>query len=160
MLRRKQHRARVDIHRPVPTLDALFHHRTIVTRCRVVNQNVQSAEMILHFLEEPFEVIFFTHIGQYYQRFVARGGLDLFSRGLCGSTVAEKIDDDWLALGGKTQRNRLANAAPAAGDNGDLPLETIVHYDSGSVYLIGFNSDMSNSPIQFRLMSSSCARPA
>src|SRR5262249_24630493 len=131
LLRDKKCCACIDIHRPVPALDALFHHGSVVTRCRVVHQDVQAIKRLLCFLKEPFEIGLLTHVGANEGSGSAQGA-NLVS-GLFGRRpIAEEVDGNVCPFACKAQSNGLADPSAAASNEGDLTSETLFGHALGS----------------------------
>ena len=85
----------------------------------VVDHDVEPAEGVDGGLDEPFEVLHLADVGLDADRLVAQRG-DLLLQLLRGLLVGDVVDDDVGAVLGEGEHDGLADAAVAAGDDGDL----------------------------------------
>ena len=97
-------------------------HRRAGLDAGVVDHDVEPAEGLHGLADEPLEVGHLADVGVDADRLVAQGG-DLALEVLGGLLVGHVVDHDLGARLGEVQRHGLADAAVAAGDDGDLAVE-------------------------------------
>ena len=89
---------------------------------RIVDEDVQSAEFLFHFIEQAVQVIQVANV-RFHQQSAATQLFDL-ARGLFGgSAVAEEVDNHVCAVLGEVQGNRASDPAPGAGDQSNFVLK-------------------------------------
>ena len=97
----------------------------------VVDHHVEPAERLDRLVDEPLQVLDLADVGLHADGLVAELR-DLAFEVLGRLLVGDVVDDDVGALAGEGEGDGLADAAVAAGDDGDLALQCHVVPPAGS----------------------------
>ena len=122
MLCGKDHAQDVEVVLAVEVVGVNFLDRGELVDARVVHEDVEPAERLVRFFEEPCDVFGVRQVGLHGHRFAALGfdlGDDCVGRSLARTVV----DNDRGAAGCQLPGDLRADALGRAGDDGDFVFE-------------------------------------
>ncbi|OIQ67493.1 hypothetical protein GALL_509280 [mine drainage metagenome] len=119
-----------DIHDLAPFGEAHVSERLFPAQRRVVDEDIDPAEMPDRRLRHRLHLSRVGDVADMHERLPARG-FDLACDGISLGAIAARIDHDGRATVRQSQRNRAADIAASARDNGDLAVEfSVSHHPS------------------------------